>query len=64
MEMKTSMDFGDCCRRHKEHTEISRHFAEVPQKLHVEEVYNVPSHAVKIRQDVHGWCRSPAKVWK
>ena len=62
--MKTSIDFGDCCRRHNEHTEISGHFAEVPQKLHVEEVCNVPSHAVKIRQDVEGWCKSPARIWK
>ena len=36
--MKTSIDFGDFCSRHNEHTDISRHFAEVPQKLNVEEV--------------------------
>ena len=52
--MKTSIDFGDFSSRHNEHTDISRHFAEVPQKFNVEEVCNVPRHAVKIRQDVEG----------
>ena len=64
MKMKISTDFSDYSRRHNEHTDISGHFVEVPQKCNVEEICNFSRHAVKIRQDVEGWCESPARVWK